>query len=145
PAGGAAVLVAVLAWSAGSLYSRSRPFGTSALMGAAANMITGGILFLGVGLALGEFSRLGLHATSARSAIALLYLIFIGALVGFTAFFYVLQHTTPAKSTTYAYVNPVVAIILGWAILDEPITRRILLAAGIIISGVVMITALPHV
>jgi drug/metabolite transporter (DMT)-like permease len=144
PKGAAAVLVAVLAWSAGSIYSRSRPYSTSALMGAAANMVTGGLMFLVVGLATGELPRLDLHATSARSAIALLYLIFVGALVGFTAFFYILQHTTPAKSTTYAYVNPVVAIILGWAVLDEPITPRVLLAAAIIISGVVTITALPH-
>ena len=74
----------------------------------------------------------------------MLYLIVAGALVGFTAFFYLLRHTTPAKSTTYAYVNPIVAILLGWAILNEPITPRVLVAAAVIISGVVMISALPH-
>ena len=144
PAGAVGVLIAVLAWSAGSIYSRSRPYGTSALMGAAANMITGGLMFLVVGLVLGELPKLNLQATSTRSALALLYLIFVGALVGFTAFFYVLQHTTPAKSTTYAYVNPVVAIFLGWAILNEPVTTRVIVAAVIIIGGVVTITALPH-
>ncbi len=144
PAGGAAVLVAVLAWSAGTLYSRAHPAGTSAFMSAAANMMTGGVMFLVLGAALGELGNLNLHATSTRSMIALAYLIFIGALVGFTAFFYVTQHTTPAKSTTYAYVNPVVAIILGWAILNEPITPRVMGAAAVIISGVVMITALPQ-
>lgn len=144
PAGGAGVLIAVLAWSAGSLYSRAHPSGASAFMSAAANMITGGLMFLVLGLALGELPKLNLHATSTRSLVALLYLIFVGALVGFTAFFYVLQHTTPAKSMTYAYVNPVVAIFLGWAILSEPITTRVIAAAAVIISGVVTITALPH-
>ena len=144
PAGGAAVLVAVLAWSAGTLYSRAHPSGTSALMSAGANMVTGGLMFLVLGSMLGELPHLNLHATSARSMIALAYLIFVGALVGFTAFFYVTQHTTPARSTTYAYVNPVVAIILGWAILNEPITPRVMGAAAVIITGVVMITALPQ-
>ena len=113
-------------------------------MGAGANMLTGGAGLVVTGLLLGEAGHVDLAAISTRSWLALLYLIFIGALVGFTAFFYLLRHTTPAKSTTYAYVNPIVAIVLGWAILSEPITSRVLVAAAVIISGVVMITTLPH-
>lgn len=113
-------------------------------MGSGANMLMGGIGLLLAGLLVGEVPHLHLAAISGRSAVALVYLVLIGAVVGFTAFFYVMQNTTPARATTYAYVNPVVALILGWAILDEPLTPRILLATVVIISGVVMITALPH-
>jgi drug/metabolite transporter (DMT)-like permease len=80
---------------------------------------------------------------SARSALALVYLALVGAVIGFTAFFWLVRHTTPAKATTYAYVNPLVAIGLGWALAGEPVTARVLLAAAVILAGVVMITALP--
>ena len=144
PLGAAALLGATIAWAAGSIYSRGAPSVESPLMGAGANMLTGGAGLVITGLVVGEAGHLNLAAISMRSLLAMLYLIFVGALVGFTAFFYLLRHTTPAKSTTYAYVNPVVAIILGWAILSEPITMRVLVAAAVIISGVVMITTLPH-
>ena len=144
PLGAAALMVATLSWAAGSIYSRGARGIASPLMGAGANMITGGAGLLALGLVVGELPRLNLGAVSTRSALALLYLIAIGALVGFTAFFWLLANTTPAKSTTYAYVNPVVAIVLGWAIAGEPLTARILVAAAVIIAGVVMITTLPH-
>ena len=143
PAGAAATLIAVLAWALGTVHSRVHPSGASAFMSAAANMITGGLMLVALGTALGELPHLDVQATSARSVIALLYLIFVGALVGYTALFYVTQHTTPARSTSYAYVNPVVAIVLGRAMLGEPITPRVRIAAAIIISGAVMITASP--
>jgi drug/metabolite transporter (DMT)-like permease len=143
PAGAAALLVATVTWAAGSIYGKGRG-ARNPIMGSGANMLAGGIGLLLAGLLLGEAPHLQLAAISTRSAVALVYLVLVGAVVGFTAFFYVMQHTTPAKATTYAYVNPVVALILGWAILDEPLTPRILLATVVIISGVVMITALPH-
>lgn len=144
PLGALALLLATVSWAAGSIYSRGARSVESPLMGAGANMLTGGAGLVLTATVLGEFGRLDLAAISARSAVAMIYLIVVGAIVGFTAFFYLLRHTTPAKSTTYAYVNPIVAILLGWAILSEPITPRVLLAAGVIISGVVMITTLPH-
>ena len=144
PMGAVALLLATVTWSAGSIYGRSAKT-ASPLMAAGANMLLGGAGMLLLGLAIGELPRLRLDAVTTRSAVALLYLTLIGAVVGFTAFFYLMHNTTPAKSTTYAYVNPVVALILGAAILDEPLTPRILLATVVIIAGVVMITALPHV
>jgi len=144
PLGALALMGATVSWAAGSIYSRGARSVESPLMGAGANMLMGGAgLTLG-GLVLGEAGHLDIAAITTRSALAMLYLIVAGAIVGFTAFFYLLRHTTPASSTTYAYVNPIVAILLGWAILNEPITSRVLLAAAVIISGVVMITTLPH-
>ena len=144
PLGAASLLLATVTWAAGSLYSRAKGSSLTPLMGAGANMISGGLGLLVLGAVAGELPKVNLGAISLRSGIALAYLIVIGALVGFTAFFWILRNTTPAKSTTYAYVNPVVAIILGWAIAGEPITPRVLVAAAIIITGVVMITTLPH-
>jgi drug/metabolite transporter (DMT)-like permease len=115
----------------------------SPLMGAAANMLAGSGGLLLCALALGEFGRFQPSAVSARSALALVYLALVGAVIGFTAFFWLVRHTTPAKATTYAYVNPLVAIGLGWALAGEPVTARVLLAAAVILAGVVMITALP--
>jgi len=144
PWGAVALLAATVSWAVGSIYSRGARAVESPLMGAGANMLTGGAGLVLTGLLLGEAGQVNLAGISTRSALAMLYLIFVGALVGFTAFFYLLRHTTPAKSTTYAYVNPIVAIVLGWAILNEPITSRVLVAAAVIIAGVVMITTLPH-
>jgi drug/metabolite transporter (DMT)-like permease len=144
PLGALALLGATVSWAAGSIYSRGARAVESPLMGSGANMLMGGAGLVTTGALLGEIGQVNLAAISTRSAAAMLYLILAGALVGFTAFFYLLRHTTPAKSTTYAYVNPIVAILLGWAILSEPITPRVLVAAAVIISGVVMITALPH-
>ena len=145
PLGTAALLAAVICWAAGSIYSREAKANISSpLMGAGANMITGGIGLLLFGAVVGELPKLEVAAISTRSWLALVYLVLIGAVVGFTAFFYLLRNTTPAKSTTYAYVNPIVAIILGATLADEVMTPRTILAAAIIIAGVVMITTLPH-
>jgi len=144
PLGALALMGATVSWAAGSIYSRGTSAAASPLMGSGANMLMGGAGLVITGALIGEVGQVNFATISTRSALAMLYLIVMGALVGFTAFFYLLRHTSPAKSTTYAYVNPIVAILLGWVILNEPITRRVLLAAAVIISGVVMITALPH-
>ena len=93
-----------------------------------------------VGLALGETSRVHLATISARSWIAWSYLVVAGSLVAFPVYVWLLKHSTPAHVSTYAYVNPIVAVILGWAILDEPLTSRIVLSATIIIGAVAIIT-----
>ena len=144
PVGAVALLLATVTWSAGTIYGRAAQTARAPLMAAGANMLMGGAGLLLLGFGIGELPRLHLDAVSLRSWLALLYLTLIGAVVGFTAFFYLMVNTTPAKSTTYAYVNPVVALVLGATLMDEPFTPRILLATVIIIAGVVMITALPH-
>lgn len=135
-----ALLAATWLWSVGSLYGRyaaepAEPFTASAIQ-----MVTGsGWLLLG-SLAMGEPARLDLAAITPASAWAWLYLTLVGSLVGFTAFAWLMRHSTPAKVYTYTYVNPIVAVFLGWLLLDEHVDARIFVAAAIVIAGVATIT-----
>ena len=88
----------------------------------------------------GEPARLSLGRASTSSLVAFAYLLTFGSLIGFTAYVYLLSHTTAAKASTYAYVNPIVAVLLGWGIGHEPVSSRTLLAAGVILAGVAIIT-----
>jgi drug/metabolite transporter (DMT)-like permease len=137
--GAAVLLVAAFLWAIGSLYSRRAPLPASQLLGAAMEMIGGGVLLLIVGAALGEWRHFEFAHVSVHSAIAWGYLSAFGSLVAFTAYVWLLKATTPARVSTYAYVNPVVAVFLGWAFANEPITRRMMLAALAIIIAVVII------
>ena len=138
---GAVVLVlASLSWAAGSLYTKWAPRASSGTIGAGTQMLAGGALLIIAGLAFGEPSHLDLARVSSRSFLGFLYLVTFGSLIGFTAYLYLLAHTTAAKAATYAYVNPVVAVLLGWAIGHEPVTTRTLLAAAVILAGVAIIT-----
>lgn len=140
PLGAAVLIIASLSWAAGSLYSRRAQLPASPLLATGMEMLAGGALLLIAGLLFGEWTRFDLSAPSLRSWLALSYLIIFGALIGFTAYIWLLRVTTPALASTYAYVNPVVAIFLGWAFAGEPLTGRTLLAAAIIIGAVVVIT-----
>jgi drug/metabolite transporter (DMT)-like permease len=103
-------------------------------------MVAGGLCLVVVGALLGELSQLDLAHVTTRSWLGFAYLVTFGSLIGFTAYLYMLAHTTAAKASTYAYVNPVVAVLLGWAVADEPITARTLGAAAVILAGVAIIT-----
>jgi EamA domain-containing membrane protein RarD len=103
-------------------------------------MVAGGALLLLAGSVAGEWGQLDLGAVSATSLLTFVYLIVFGSLVGFTAYIWLLRVSTPARVSTYAYVNPVVAVFLGWAFAGEPLTPRTLIAAAIIIFAVVLIT-----
>jgi drug/metabolite transporter (DMT)-like permease len=138
---GAIVLVlASLAWAAGSLYTKHAPKASSGINAAATQMIAGGLLLLAMAVVAGEPSHMDLAHASTRSILGFLYLLTFGSIVGFTAYVYLLAHTTAAKAATYAYVNPVVAVLLGWALAGEPVTSRTLLAAAVILGGVAIIT-----
>lgn len=140
PIGAAALLVGSAFWASGSLYSRRATLPESRLLGTAMQMIGGGCCLLVLGTLLGEWSQLDLAHASARSLLALGYLVVFGSLVGFTAYIWLLRVSTPALVSTYAYVNPVVAVLLGWAFAGEPITARTLLAAAVIVAAVMLIT-----
>ena len=142
PAGATALIIATISWAVGSIYSRHAPV-AAPLMSAGANMLSGGAGLLALAVLLREPQHFTWQAVSAKSQLSLLYLIVFGSLVGFTAYVWLLRHTTPAKATTYAYVNPVVAVFLGWLLAAEPITPRVLAAAAVIIAAVVTITAGP--
>jgi drug/metabolite transporter (DMT)-like permease len=136
----AVLLLASMAWALGSLYAKHGPAPATPLMSAAQQMISGSLVLLLTGLAFGEAERLDPATVSPRSAGALLYLTFVGSLVAFTAYAWLLKHTTPSRLSTYAYVNPVVAVFLGWAFAGEVLTGRMLLAAAIVVLGVIIIT-----
>lgn len=138
--GGTAVVVfATLAWAGGSLYSRSAPRAASPLRSTAMEMLTGGLALGVVGAALGEWQQADLQALSIASLGALAYLVIFGSIVAFTAYMWLLRVSTPARVATYAYVNPVVAVWLGWWLAGETITPRMLVAAAVILIGVAVI------
>jgi drug/metabolite transporter (DMT)-like permease len=141
PFGAALVLGGSLTWAAGSLLSRSRARPGSASLAAAMQMLTGGAMLLAAAAATGDLARLADGgAPSARSLGAVAYLVTAGSLVGFTAYIWLVNHVAPAKVATYAYVNPVVAVLLGWLLLDEPITARTLVASAVIVGAVALVT-----
>jgi drug/metabolite transporter (DMT)-like permease len=139
-----ALVLGCVSWAWGSIHSRRVPLPESPLMATAIEMLCGGGLLLLVGAFLGEPARLDPAAVSGRSLAALLYLITFGALVGFTAYIWLLRVANPVLVSTYAYVNPIVAVFLGWLILGEPVTSQTIAAAAVIIAGVVLITTAQH-
>jgi len=138
---GALVLVAAsMAWAFGSVYNSRGERPDSAAMSTGLQMLGGSVALVVSGLALGEGHQASISHISAASWAGWLYLVTFGSLIGFTAYIYLLKEVSPAKASTYAYVNPVVAMLLGWAIAGESITPRTLVAAAIILGGVALIT-----
>jgi len=128
-----ALTCASAAWAAGSVYSSRRPSDASPEINSALQMLAGGLALALVGTLLGEAGRL--H-WSPRGIGALAYLIVFGSLVGYSSYVYVLRHMAPTVVGTYSYVNTVVAVLLGWAILREPITGRTVAAMGVVLGSV---------
>ncbi|HEY8020031.1 MAG TPA: EamA family transporter [Thermoanaerobaculia bacterium] len=131
--------LASLAWALGSLYSRTANLPASPLLATGIQMLAGGAQMLAVGVLLGEPARFHLAQVSAASLWGFLYLI-VAAVVAFTAYLWLLRAVSPTLVSTYSYVNPLVAVFLGWAIAGEPVTGRTLIAAVIIVASVAMIT-----
>ncbi|HYN20226.1 MAG TPA: drug/metabolite exporter YedA [Thermoanaerobaculia bacterium] len=140
PVGAAVLLLGCVSWALGSARSRHVALPASPILATGMEMLSGGALLVVLGLASGEAASLDPAAASAKSVLALAYLIVFGALIGFTAYVWLLQVAPPALVSTYAYVNPVVAMFLGWALAGEPITGGMLAAAAVILTGVTLIT-----
>jgi len=140
PAGAIALIFATLTWAFGSVYSRHAPKPGSALLSVAMQMMAGGLLQFIAGFALGEAHRFSWERITPASAWAFVYLTLVGSLVGFTAYVWLLQVSTPARVSTYAYVNPLIAVALGHWILKEPVPKSILLAGALILTAVILIT-----
>jgi drug/metabolite transporter (DMT)-like permease len=133
------LLVSSFVWSAGSLYSRIAKHAASPFLTAAQQMICGGALLLLTGIATGELPRLHPGSVSRLSLASFIYLVIIGAVVGYTAYIWLLRHCDPAKVATYAYVNPIVAVLLGALFAGEKLTMRTLIAACLIIGSVALV------
>lgn len=138
--GAGVVLLASLAWATGSVYSNRNPLDGPTSLAAGMQMLAGGSLLFLLALATGDFHRLNLATASWISIGAFIYLLVFGSLVGFTAYSWLLNNVTPERAATYGYVNPVVAVLLGWLVAGEPITSKMILAAAIIVGSVVLIT-----
>ncbi len=140
PLGALALIAATIFWSVGSIYARTADLPDSGLMTTACEMLTGGALLMIIGFASGEWPRLTLEAATVKSVLALGYLVVFGSLIAFSAYVWLLKNASPAKVSTYAYVNPVIAVFLGWLLADEVINSRVFLSAAIIVFAVFLIT-----
>lgn len=141
PLGGLVVVLAALSWSAGSLFSRSADLPPSPLLSPAMQMIVGGSALGLLGTLTGEWSRLNIAAISLSSWLGLAYLVVFGSLVGYVTYTWLLRSAPTTLVSTYAYVNPVVAIFMGNLLAAEPVTPRVLIAALIILGSVVLVNA----
>lgn len=146
-AGGRAAFVLVfssLAWAIGSLYSRQAPLPQRPQVAAAMQMLAGGLMLTVVGAVSGELGRVHPGAVSLESWLGLAYLVVAGSLLGFTAYMWLLRAAPTSLVGTYAYVNPVVAVLLGTVLLGEPLTWRTLVGGGIIVVSVALIVRTPR-
>ena len=144
PLGACALIAASLAWATGSIYSRHHPLPRSPLLGVAMQTLSGGAALCLLAIVTGETRRFHLADVTLRSWLALLYLILFGSAVGFSAYVYILKHSTAARVATYAFVNPVVALFLGWFLAGEPLSLRTFLASCIILTAVLLVITAPH-
>lgn len=135
-----ALVAASLSWAVGSMYSRVAKLPDAPFMAIAMQMLAGGFFCFLFGLITGEGGRFEIAQVSMHSALALGYLILFGSIVGFSAFIWLLKAADPTIVSTYAYVNPIVAVILGWALAGEQMTIQDGLAAIIIVVAVIIIT-----
>ena len=133
------IMIATLGWSIGSLYGTRAP-AASPIMAAGMQMLSGGFVLLIIGTIVGEWGTFDLAAVSFNSWAAFIYLIVFGAVVAYTAYSWLLKNVSPAAISTYAYVNPAIAVVLGWAIAGESLTSQMLLGAAIIVASVALIT-----
>jgi len=139
PVGAVAILLGTVAWATGSLYSRSAPLPRSLLLGIGMQMFVGGAAATLVGSLLGEWQRVDFAAVTRASWIAFFYLLIFATLLAFPAYIWLLRVVSAARVSTYAYVNPVVALFLGWWIAREPLSERSVAAAVLILVSVIMV------
>ncbi|NNF57820.1 MAG: EamA family transporter [Rhodothermaceae bacterium] len=132
-----AIVFAAFAWALGSVYASTAPQHPSAFLSAGLQMVTGGAMLLVLGFLLGE--RIAVATVTLQSALALAYLIVFGSIVAYTAYNWLLRNADTAKVSTYAYVNPIVAVFLGWGLAGEVLSVRVAVAAAIIVGAVALI------
>lgn len=136
PAGAVVVVLGTVSWAMGSLYSRRASQPRSQILSTGMSMLMGGLLMLAAAGVRGEFGIMDISAVSLKSGLAFGYLVLFPSLLAFTSYLWLLQNTTPAKASTYAYVNPVVAVAVGWGFGGEAVNGRVLIAAAIIVGSV---------
>ena len=141
--GAIALIVAAIAWSVGSALTRKLPLPSSKAMSSGAQMFAGGVLLMITSAALGEFHGFRVQVVSLKAWLALAYLIVAGSIVAFTAYVWLIHHESPTKVGTYAYVNPVVAVLLGYFLGGEGLSLRTIMGTMLVLMSVVVITTTP--
>jgi drug/metabolite transporter (DMT)-like permease len=141
--GAIALIVAAISWSIASALSRKLPLPSSKVMSSGAQMLAGGVFLTVTAAALGEFRNFHPATVSRQAWLSLLYLIVAGSIIGFTAYVWLLHHESPTKVGTYAYVNPVVAVILGYFLGGESLSLRTVLGTLFVLISVIIITTTP--
>ena len=136
------LIIGAISWSIASALARKLPLPSSKVMSSGAQMLAGGVMLLAISAGLGEWRGFDLRAVSGTAWIALVYLIFAGSIAGFTAYVWLLHHESPTKVGTYAYVNPVVAVIIGYFLGGEPLGARTVLGGMFVLASVVTITSM---
>ena len=139
--GAAIVVFAAASWAAGSVYAQRARLPEGSLTSTACQMLAGGVLLTAAATAAGEWQRFEPAAVSTRSALAIAYLVVFGSLVAFSAYAWLVRVAHPATVSTYAFVNPMVAVFLGWLLADEEVTGVTFGAGALILAGVGLITA----
>jgi drug/metabolite transporter (DMT)-like permease len=142
-AGACALIVASVSWSIASALTRKLPLPAAKTMSSGAQMLAGGIFLTTAAALLGEFHTFHLHSVSRTTWLALAYLILAGSIIGFTAYVWLIHHESPTKVGTYAYVNPAVAVLIGYFLGGEPIGPRTLIGTTCVLISVVLITTTP--
>jgi len=141
--GAGALIIAAIGWTVGSFMTRKLPLPSSKAMSSGAQMLTGGVLLTLISALLGEFHGFHVHAVSGKTWFALAYLVGAGSILAYTAYIWLIHHESPTKVGTYAYVNPVVAVILGYFLGGEATGPRTILGTALVLVSVVVITAVP--
>lgn len=139
PFGATLLVFAAISWSFGALVSRHANLPESAPMSMGMEMTVAGVLMLFLALPKGDWAGFALSAVSRTSFLGWLYLVVFGSWCGFVAFFFVMRHCRPSRAATYAYINPVIAVFLGWLVAGEPLTARVLASAAIILVSVAVV------
>lgn len=138
------LIIASIAWSAGSLYARTAPTTARPLVTTSMEMLAGGFLCFVIGTVAGEWRHVDLQSVGASAWLGLAYLVIFGSIVAYSAYVWLLHHAPTPIVATYAYVNPAVAVFVGWAIGGEQIFPRTIAAAIVIIAGVALIVSAPR-
>jgi drug/metabolite transporter (DMT)-like permease len=141
--GALALIVASISWAVGSALTRKLPLPSSKAMSSGAQMLAGGVFLAMTSAALGEFHGFRLQTVSLKAWLALAYLIVAGSIIAFTAYVWLIHHESPTKVGTYAYVNPVVAVLLGYFLGGEALSVRTIMGTMLVLVSVVVITTAP--
>jgi len=142
--GAAMILISAISWSVGAVYSRIAKLPKAATLAAGIELILGGLFLVLIAFPLGEFQNFQLSAVSFRSLLALIYLVVFGSIVTFTAYVWLLGVTSATRVATHTYVNPVIAVFLGWALAGEQFTSMMIIASAVIVLSVYLVLQSPR-